>query len=230
MHDLRQEESSVADYFPVLIRQWQKIDLIDEFQWTCNKDEKLYRSIVENKRVFKFLMGLNRDLDDVRGRVLSTKPLPSLRAAFSEVRQEESRRTVMLALRSRVPQPLMALPSLHSAMPHLSHLIRRLLLHGMDRVQLPRKEDQFQDDLWCKKCKKPNHNIDSCWKIHGKPADWKPERERRANVTVSVDDHSSAESIAPNWRHFKGYSASKPGCHQTMTLDQEVRLSSVIIP
>lgn len=96
MHDLRQEESSVADYFPVLIRQWQKIDLIDEFQWTCNKDEKLYRSIVENKRVFKFLMGLNRGLDDVRGGVLSTKPLPSLRAAFSVVRQEESRRTVIL--------------------------------------------------------------------------------------------------------------------------------------
>lgn len=67
------------------------MDLTESHDWKCNKDEKLYRSIVENKRVFKFLMGLNKCLDDVRSRILSTKPIPTVRAAFSEVRHEESR-------------------------------------------------------------------------------------------------------------------------------------------
>ena len=42
------------------------------------------------------MLGLNRDLDEVRGRVLGTKPLPKLREVFSEVRIEESRRKFML--------------------------------------------------------------------------------------------------------------------------------------
>ena len=46
--------------------------------------------------IFKFLMGLNKDLDDVRGGVMGTKPLPSLREVFSKVRCEESRKKVMM--------------------------------------------------------------------------------------------------------------------------------------
>jgi hypothetical protein len=47
--------------------------------------------IVEQKRTFKFLLGLNKNLDEVRGRIMRTKPFPNLREAFSEVRCEESR-------------------------------------------------------------------------------------------------------------------------------------------
>lgn len=81
---------NVADYFSALTRLWQQMDLTESRDWKCNKDEKLYRSIVENKRVFKFLMGMNKCLDDVRSRILSTKPIPTVRDAFSEVRHEES--------------------------------------------------------------------------------------------------------------------------------------------
>lgn len=42
------------------------------------------------------LQGLNPDLDKVRGRLLETKPFPSLRESFVEVRREESKRRVMM--------------------------------------------------------------------------------------------------------------------------------------
>lgn len=71
--------------------------MFDLHAWKCPDDEQIYRDIVEKKRVFQFFLGLNDTLDDARGRILGTKPLPSLRAAFSEVRQEESRQKVMLA-------------------------------------------------------------------------------------------------------------------------------------
>ncbi|KAA8530837.1 hypothetical protein F0562_005539 [Nyssa sinensis] len=53
-------------------------------------------TIVEGKRVFKFLLGLNKNLDEIRGRIIGVKPLPSLREAFSEVHREESRKNLMM--------------------------------------------------------------------------------------------------------------------------------------
>ena len=51
---------------------------------------------MEKKRPYKFLIGLYKNLDGVRGRILGTKPLLSLREAFEEVRREESHMKVML--------------------------------------------------------------------------------------------------------------------------------------
>ena len=64
--------------------------------WKCPEDTALYRKIVEQKRTFKFLLGLNKNLDEVRGRVMGTKPLPSIRETFSEVRREENMKKVMM--------------------------------------------------------------------------------------------------------------------------------------
>ena len=55
-----------------------------------------FKKKMENERVFEFLAGLNRELDDVRSRVLSRWSLPSIREVFSKVQREESRRKVML--------------------------------------------------------------------------------------------------------------------------------------
>ncbi|RVW40619.1 hypothetical protein CK203_079174 [Vitis vinifera] len=75
------------------------------------------RKIVEQKRLFKFFLGLNRELDDVRGRIMGIKPLPTLREAFSEVRREESRKKVMMGSKEQPAQHWMPLPLL------LGHLI-----------------------------------------------------------------------------------------------------------
>jgi len=51
---------------------------------------------MEKKRLYKFLVGLNKNLGGVRGRILGTKPLPSIKEVFVEVRREESRMKLML--------------------------------------------------------------------------------------------------------------------------------------
>ncbi|XP_042377271.1 beta-galactosidase 8-like isoform X2 [Zingiber officinale] len=65
-------------------------------EWKCTEDKNCYRKIVETKRAFKFLSGLDKSLDEVRGRILNTNPLPSLREAFVKVRQEESHKRIMM--------------------------------------------------------------------------------------------------------------------------------------
>ena len=96
LHDLRQGNLTVTQYFNTLTCHWQQLDMFESHQWNCPEDNALYLKIEEQKRVFKFLMGLNKDLDDVRGRVMGTKPLPSLQEVFFEVRHEESRKKVMI--------------------------------------------------------------------------------------------------------------------------------------
>ena len=56
-------------------------------------------------------MGLDKSLDEVRGRILGTKPLPSLREAFSKVRREESCKRVMMG------QSILAAPEAPSLAP-----------------------------------------------------------------------------------------------------------------
>ena len=48
------------------------------------------------QREFDFLVGLNKELNEVWGQILGKESLPSIREIFFEVQREESRRKVML--------------------------------------------------------------------------------------------------------------------------------------
>ncbi|RVX16235.1 Retrovirus-related Pol polyprotein from transposon TNT 1-94 [Vitis vinifera] len=74
------------------------------------------------KETVQVFLGLNRELDDVRGRIMGIKPLQVSGRLFQS--------------------------------------------SGGDR--------QKRDRPWCDYCKKPGHYKETCWKLHGKPADWKP--------------------------------------------------------
>ncbi|KZV57135.1 hypothetical protein F511_43873 [Dorcoceras hygrometricum] len=70
--------------------------MYEDHSWNCPDDGNKYWQIVEKKRVNKFLFGLNKNLDEVRGSIQGMKQQISLQEAFAEVRREESRKKVML--------------------------------------------------------------------------------------------------------------------------------------
>ncbi|GAV56647.1 UBN2_3 domain-containing protein [Cephalotus follicularis] len=96
LHDIRQGDLTVTQYYNTLSQYWQQLDIFEESDWECPGDHLKYRKIMEKERIVKFLVGLNKNLDEVRGRIFGTKPLPSLWEAFSKVRREESRKKVMM--------------------------------------------------------------------------------------------------------------------------------------
>ncbi|RVX00895.1 Retrovirus-related Pol polyprotein from transposon TNT 1-94 [Vitis vinifera] len=53
---------------------------------------------------------------------------------------------------------------------------------------------------WCDHCRKLGHSRETCWKIHGKPVDWKPrqppEKEGRGNH-VATDEQSPQPEASP---------------------------------
>ena len=58
--------------------------MFEATKWDPPMDEIKYK-IVEKKQIYKFLLGLNKNLDEVRGRILRTKPLPNIQEVTSEV-------------------------------------------------------------------------------------------------------------------------------------------------
>ncbi|KAH7573583.1 hypothetical protein JRO89_XS03G0175600 [Xanthoceras sorbifolium] len=61
---------------------------------------------LDDEQVYDFLVGLNRNLNEVRGQVVAQAPFPSLEEAFAEVRREEDRRKVMLNDNSAISSAL----------------------------------------------------------------------------------------------------------------------------
>jgi hypothetical protein len=96
----------------------------------------------KNDRVYIFLASLNRNLDEVRGRILGRKPLPFICEVFFEVRREESRRKIMQHNTE----------SGFNLEPDSSDLVSRGVDSYNDRCKKP----------WCKHYKKLWHTKEMC--------------------------------------------------------------------
>lgn len=166
---MKQGDRDVTDYYMEMIALWQELDLSSEEEWECAADSVRFKKRLENERVFEFLAGLNRDLDDVRGRILGRRPLSSTREVFAEVRREEARRRVMLK-------------EAESGGSEISALVCR----GTPNWSNSRPP---KGRVWCDHCRKLGHTKDTCWEIHGKPADWKPKQGAKARGYRANSDH-----------------------------------------
>ncbi|KAI5443839.1 hypothetical protein KIW84_012476 [Lathyrus oleraceus] len=107
----KQCDRSVTAYYNMLLTLRKELYLYYNDNWMCTKDNVLFLKRQENDRVFMFLVGLNKDLDEVRGSTLATRNL------------NEGRR--------------------------------------LDKVP------------WCDHCKHEWHTPETCWKLKGKPPNWK---------------------------------------------------------
>ncbi|XP_044478606.1 uncharacterized protein LOC123205654 isoform X2 [Mangifera indica] len=131
--------------------------------------------MVVDNRIFKFLIGLNMEFDEVRGRIIGRQPLPSIGEVFSEVRREESHRLVMLGKKN---------PG--------SPIENFALAVGVNASRNTNKKSNDKPRVWCDYCNKPRHTRETCWKLHGKPANWKGSHEGRFNKTPAAHEANSA--------------------------------------
>ena len=154
-----QGENSVTKYFNVLRGLWQDLDLFNDYEWKNTDDCNYFKKVVESSRIIKFLVGLNVEFDEVRDKIIGRQPLPYLGEVLSEVHREESWRNVMLGKKLFGPvenSTLLGTTATASHNPNNQH-------HPDDK---PRVQ--------CDHCNKPHHTRETYWKLHGKPADWKP--------------------------------------------------------
>nr|KJB46025.1 hypothetical protein B456_007G344200 [Gossypium raimondii] len=124
-------------------RQGEKECYNDE--WECPRDGVKAMKTEENERAYLFLVGLNKEFDEVRSRILGKKLLPKLCEIFSKVRKEETRRKVML-------KPGFEANDDNSTI-----------------VTIKNNDDsEKRKKPWCDQCKKYWNTQETCWKLHGK--------------------------------------------------------------
>jgi hypothetical protein len=75
---------------------WQEINFRRPNPMKHTVDIEKYNSIVKEDRVYLFLDGLDDHLDSIRAEVIRMDPFPTIEEAFSRIRQEEIRQSVML--------------------------------------------------------------------------------------------------------------------------------------
>ncbi|XP_024022355.1 uncharacterized protein LOC112091879 [Morus notabilis] len=70
---------TARDVWEAVRKLWQELDMFEDEQWENSNDNARYKKKVERGRVFVFLAGLNKDLDEVQGRILGKRPLLTIR-------------------------------------------------------------------------------------------------------------------------------------------------------
>lgn len=84
-------DREVNVYYNEMVTLWQELDQCYDDVWKNTNDKARYAKREGNDGVYMFLAGVNQTFDEVKGRILGCKPLPSIRKVFSEVRQEEAK-------------------------------------------------------------------------------------------------------------------------------------------
>lgn len=166
LQDIRQGDNSVSTYYSQLTKIWQQIDTFETIAWTAPSDELLFKQFIETKRVFRFLNGLNKDLDSVRSRVLGTKPLPTLNTVFSEIRHEESRIKDMMGSQPASNFEGSALMSTTPSSQASSKTTEVTACYTKSNSGGGSHNNRYRPpSLICKFCKKPGHKVEDCFKI-----------------------------------------------------------------
>ncbi|GKC56659.1 ribonuclease H-like domain-containing protein [Tanacetum coccineum] len=91
---LKQNGSSIADYYHKLNALWKQYDAMIELpKCVCNASESFKK---HNKllKLIQFLMGLNDSYMQIRSSILSREVLPDVRSAYGTISSKESHRVV----------------------------------------------------------------------------------------------------------------------------------------
>ncbi|XP_042032428.1 uncharacterized protein LOC121779163 [Salvia splendens] len=93
---IRQGDLDLETYYRRINGLWINIDRCQKQPITCcDKGVNQYRVHSNEKRLFKFLTGLNPEYDSIKREILKEDPYPSVEAAYGWVKTEAARRNTM---------------------------------------------------------------------------------------------------------------------------------------
>ncbi|GJT17631.1 ribonuclease H-like domain-containing protein, partial [Tanacetum coccineum] len=92
IHTLKQNGSSIADYYHKLNALWKQFDATVELpKCVCNASES-FKKHNQLMKLMQFLMGLDDSYMQIRSAILSKEVLPDVRSAYATISSEKSHR------------------------------------------------------------------------------------------------------------------------------------------
>ena len=131
-------------YFNALTKLWQEVDLFNSGHWLCSECIENHHKKVNKKHIYDFFSGLNKDLNKVHVRLLTSKSIPSINEIFAEVRREETRKCVMLG-------------TVKATTENSAFSIR-----GPENSHGESRNQKKCGNLWCDHYQRSHHSLDKC--------------------------------------------------------------------
>ncbi|KAF3771921.1 hypothetical protein EJ110_NYTH59159, partial [Nymphaea thermarum] len=171
VYNLRQGNSSVAEYYATLKAKWEELDYHSDIPWHCPQDQALHIAQEWENRVLLFLAGLNDEFEGVESQILNFGEVSSIEDVYSVVEAEEQRRLVTNESKRDLG---------------LFHERSALVSRGPRGLARPPRR--------CTHCKKTGHTVDYCWDLH---PDKKGNRGRSSSGKTPVPEapKSSGEKL-----------------------------------
>ncbi|GJV26785.1 ribonuclease H-like domain-containing protein [Tanacetum coccineum] len=95
INTLKQNGSSIADYYHKLNALWKQFDAMIELpKCVCNASES-FKNHNQLMKLMQFLMGLDDSYMKIRSSILSREVLPDVRSAYATISSEESHRVAV---------------------------------------------------------------------------------------------------------------------------------------
>ncbi|XP_014506211.1 uncharacterized protein LOC106765963 [Vigna radiata var. radiata] len=153
----------------------------------CARDIQKYNALLQEERVYIFLVGLDDRLDKVRSDILQLKPFPTIEQAYAYVRREDTRQTVMTSRAEYMTSgAVMATKGSKAGQ-------QPTLVVGKHNSILKSK-GPF-DGGKCIHCGNARHTRDTCFKLHGYPEWWHELQAKKKKETTSPEEGTGKAAV-----------------------------------
>ncbi|XP_060215369.1 uncharacterized protein LOC132642117 [Lycium barbarum] len=186
-----QGSSDIATYFTKLRNLWDELNgAYVGPTCTCVALPKF----IQDQQLFQFLSGLNDSHSTVKSNILMMHPLPSISKSYSLLQQDESQREILPSNSSFSSDSAAFLCSGPYNNPNkltqkVNFESRRGVVpngpNGSDARRGHGATTGQPGGLYCKYCKKTNHTIEKCYKLHG--SDFKFTKPRKLASCVQTE-------------------------------------------
>ncbi|XP_070035543.1 uncharacterized protein [Nicotiana tomentosiformis] len=193
INDLSQGTLDITGYYTKMKKLWEELNTLNahaqcKCQCICGAKANMHKA-EQDRRLIRFLMGLNEVYTVVRGSILMMNPLPSIAQAFSILIQEEKQREVRPSNHLMMESASMNVSGLANPAFRTNYIQQRN--NSSYRGSYPSNRSR----LFCDYCKKQGHTKDKCYKLHGFPQDFKFTKGKSVASAASV--HRGPEGIIP---------------------------------
>ncbi|XP_042039539.1 uncharacterized protein LOC121785221 [Salvia splendens] len=194
--NIKQGNLDLETYYRRIHGLWINIDRSQKQPISCcDKGISQFRTHSNEKRLIKFLTGLNQKYDSIRRDILKEEPTPSVEAAYGWVKTEAARRRIMPPASPTPTEEANGSNADSSFGGEIGHGFAAIGQNSVTQNQRPpnrgapprssatsRSGNQRPDTskLWCSHCGKQKHTWETCFKRLGYPEWWEERQKARA--------------------------------------------------
>ncbi|GJX56709.1 ribonuclease H-like domain-containing protein [Tanacetum coccineum] len=203
INTLKQNGSSIADYYHKLNALWKQYDAMIELpKCVCNAS-KGFKKHNQLLKLMQFLMGLDDSYMQIRSSILSRETLPDVKSVYATISSEESYRVTVGSIASSSQRNQAS--AFVSNVPYSQNFQRnnQNFNDGPSRTNnvnnnrqgggfgLNNNRPSGGSGLVCENCGFNGHTIDRCLKIIGYPADFEKKNSGQNFKKPNVSNNNS---------------------------------------